>query len=117
MLALTIDFANLLLAALVVGALFGVSLLLNPARLDASSYITVQQQAIRSLNTVLPALGAATILVTIAAAVRGWIRHVAGGSPVVLQTVQQVAYLRFVTLPLSGQAQYGIGGANTARVQ
>ena len=71
MLALIIDFANLLLAALVVGALFGVSLLLNPKGLDANSYITLQQQAIRRMNTVMPALGAATILVTIATAVFG----------------------------------------------
>lgn len=71
MLALMIDFVNLLLAALLVGTMFGVWLFLNPARLDATSYITVQQQAIRTLNTVLPALGAATILVTIAAATLG----------------------------------------------
>jgi uncharacterized membrane protein len=50
MLSATIDFTNLLLAALVVGAMFGVWLFLNPAGLDA---------------------GAATILVTIVAAVIG----------------------------------------------
>lgn len=66
-----IDFVNLLLAALLVGTMFGVWLFLNPARLDAISYVMVQQQAIRTLNTVLPALGAATILVTIAAAALG----------------------------------------------
>lgn len=71
MLALIIDFVNLLLAALLVGTMFGVSLFLNPGRLDAASYVTVQQQGIRTLNTVLPVLGAATILVTIAAATLG----------------------------------------------
>lgn len=69
MLALTIDGADLLLAALVVGALFGAWLFLDPAGLDAGAYVTLQQQAIRKMNTVMPALGAATILVTIAAAV------------------------------------------------
>lgn len=71
MIALIMDFANLLLAALVVGALFGAWLFLNPKGLDANSYITLQQQAVRRMNTVMPALGAATILVTITAAVFG----------------------------------------------
>ena len=71
MFALIIDFANLLLAALVVGAMFGVWLLLNPRGLDASSYVTLQQQGIRTMNRVMPALGAATILATITAAVLG----------------------------------------------
>ena len=69
MLALMIDFANLMLAALLAGALFGAWLFLNPRGLDASSYITVQQQGIRTMNRAMPALGAATILVTIAAAI------------------------------------------------
>jgi hypothetical protein len=69
MFVLIVDFANLLLAALVVGALFGARLFLNPAGLDASLYVAVQQQAIRTMNTVMPVLGAATILVTIAASV------------------------------------------------
>ena len=68
---LMIDFANLLLAALVVGALFGVWLFLNPAGLDANSYVVLQQQAIRTMNRVMPALGAVTILVTLTAAVLG----------------------------------------------
>jgi len=42
---------------------------LNPARLDAAHYIIVQQQGIRTLNAVLPKLGALTIAVTVAAAV------------------------------------------------
>lgn len=71
MLALVTAFVNLMLAALVVGALFGAWLFLNPRGLAANSYITVQQQAIRAMNSVMPALGAATILVTIAAAFLG----------------------------------------------
>lgn len=71
MVDLMIDFANLLLAALVVGALFGVWLFLNPAGLDANSYVVLQQQAIRTMNRVMPALGAVTILVTLTAAVLG----------------------------------------------
>jgi hypothetical protein len=66
-----IDFANVLLGALLVGAIFGVSLVLNPTGLDGSVYVAVQQQGIRTLNRVMPALGAATILATIAAAVVG----------------------------------------------
>ena len=71
MFVLVVDFANLLLAALVVGALFGARLFLNPVGLDASLYVAVQQQAIRTMNTVMPALGAATIVATVAAAVLG----------------------------------------------
>ena len=71
MLVLLVDFANLLLAALVVGAMFGGWLFLNPKGLDATSYVTVQQQGIRTMNTVMPVLGAATILVTVSAAVLG----------------------------------------------
>jgi uncharacterized membrane protein len=68
MFALMIDFANLLLAALVVGAMFGVWLVFNPAGLDAGFYIALHQQGIRALNKTMPVLGAATILLTIAAA-------------------------------------------------
>ena len=71
MFALLIDFANMLLAALVVGALFGAWLFLNPKGMDANSYVTLQQQAIRTMNRVMPALGAATILVTSTAAILG----------------------------------------------
>lgn len=71
MFALMIDFANLLLAALVVGAVFGVWLLLDPKGLDANSYVPLQQQGIRTMNRVMPALGAITVLVTIAAAILG----------------------------------------------
>lgn len=71
MLASIFDFASLLLAGLLTGAIFGAWLFLNPAALDTRSYITVQQQGIRTLNTAMPALGALTILATILAAVLG----------------------------------------------
>jgi uncharacterized membrane protein len=66
-----IDFADVLLAALLVGAMFGMWLILNPAGLAASVYITLQQQGIRTLNRAMPMLGAATTLLTILAAVLG----------------------------------------------
>lgn len=66
-----VDFADLLLTALVVGAMFGIWLLFNPAGLTAGVYITLQQQGIRRLNRAMPMLGAATILLTILAAVLG----------------------------------------------
>src|SRR5690349_18797371 len=69
MLTAVIDFANLLLAALLVGAMFDAWLFLNPNGLDASTYLTLQQQAIRTLNRKMPVLGAVTIVVTIIAAV------------------------------------------------
>jgi len=75
MLTLMIDFANMLLAALVVGGLFGAWLLLNPKGVDANSYVILQQQAIRTMNKVMPPLGAATILVTMAAAILGRADH------------------------------------------
>jgi len=71
MLSAMIDFTNVLLAALLVGAMFGVWLFLNPTGSDAALYVALQQQGIRGLDTTMPALGAATILVTIVAAVLG----------------------------------------------
>jgi uncharacterized membrane protein len=66
-----VDFTNVLLAALLVGTMFGVWLVFNPSGLSASNYLAVQQQGVRTLHPVMPALGGATILVTIAAAVLG----------------------------------------------
>ena len=45
-----IDFADVLLSALLVGAMFGIWLIFNPAGLPAGVYITLQQQGIRTLN-------------------------------------------------------------------
>jgi len=66
-----LSFADVLLAALLVGAMFGMWLILNPAGLAAGAYVTVQQQAIRTLNLAMPMLGVITILLTILAAVLG----------------------------------------------
>jgi uncharacterized membrane protein len=68
MLSLTIDFTALLLSALLVGAMFCVCLLLNPADLDYPRYIVLHQQGIRKLDPALPLLGAFSIVVTLAAA-------------------------------------------------
>lgn len=51
--------------------MFGVWLFFNPAGLDANFYVALHQQGIRTMNEAMPALGAATILVTVAAAVLG----------------------------------------------
>jgi anthrone oxygenase-like protein len=69
MIATVINFADMMLAALVVGGMFGVWLMLNPARRAADLYITLHQQGIRTLNTALPAFGAANVILSIAAAV------------------------------------------------
>lgn len=69
MFAPMIDFANLLLAALVVGTTFGIWLGYNPAGLSATVYVTQQQHAIGALNVVLPVLGGVTVLLTMVAAV------------------------------------------------
>ena len=68
MLSVLVDFANLFLAALLAGAMFAVWLVFNPAGVSANSYVLLQQQAIRTLNTAMPALGAATVVVTTVAA-------------------------------------------------
>jgi len=69
MISAMIDFVDVLLAALLVGAMFGVWLMLNPARNAAALYVTLHQQGIRTLNTALPAFGAANVVLSIAAAV------------------------------------------------
>jgi uncharacterized membrane protein len=66
-----IDFSSVLFAALTVGSMFAVWLIFNPAGLDASFYIALHQQGVRALNKTMPALGAITILLTIAATALG----------------------------------------------
>lgn len=61
-------FANLLLAALLVGALFGVWLIFKPAGLDAGAYTALHQHGVHALNVIMPVLGAITALLTIVAA-------------------------------------------------
>ena len=69
MFAMMVNFVNLLLGSLLAGGMFGVWRFLNPEGLDGPSYVLVQQQGIRTLNTIMPALGVATLVVTIIAAV------------------------------------------------
>ena len=71
MVALIVEFANLLLASLLVGAMFGVWLVFNPVGLAANFYVALHQQGIRALNVTLPALGAATGLMTLASVLLG----------------------------------------------
>lgn len=69
MLAAIVGFADVLMASLVIGAMFGVWLFFNPRELDGPRYVVVHQQGIRTMNTAMPALGAVTIALTITAAV------------------------------------------------
>ena len=69
MLPVIVDFVNLFLGALLVGAMFCTWFVFNPAQLDASHYIILHQQGIRTLHTAMPQLGAVTILMTFASAV------------------------------------------------
>jgi uncharacterized membrane protein len=70
-----VNFANLLLAALLAGSMFGIWLIFNPAGLDANAYIVLQQRGIQALNKTMPILGGSTILATAAAA---WLNRNAG---------------------------------------
>ena len=63
-----IRFALLVLLALLVGTMFGIWVGFNPASLSASAYVEQQQNAIRALNTLLPVMGAACILLSLALA-------------------------------------------------
>jgi uncharacterized membrane protein len=68
MIPLVIDFTNLMLSALLVGAMFCVTMVFNPAGLDANRYISLQQNGIRTLHPIMPGLGVVTILATFLAA-------------------------------------------------
>ena len=54
---LVIRSAALVVAALVVGAMFGIWLGHNPATLSPGAYVEQQQEAIRTMNVSMPALG------------------------------------------------------------
>ena len=69
MISAVINFADIVLAALLVGGMFGVWLMLNPARRAAGLYITLHQQGIRTLNTALPIFGAASVILSVTAAI------------------------------------------------
>ncbi len=59
-------FANVFLAGLIAGTLFGIWLGFNPGSLSPSTYIEQQQNAIRALNVTMPVLGAICIVLTLA---------------------------------------------------
>jgi hypothetical protein len=60
-----IRFILLLLLSLLIGTMFGIWLGFNPASLSAAAYVEQQQNAIRSLNTLLPVMGAVCILLAV----------------------------------------------------
>lgn len=62
-------FANLLLASLVVGSMFGIWLAGNLTDLSAGAYVEQQQHDIRALNVVMPVLGWLLALLTATAAI------------------------------------------------
>ncbi len=62
-------FSLLLLLGLLVGAMFGIWVGSNPSGLSANAYVEQQQNAIRSLNTLLPLMGAVCIVLSVALAV------------------------------------------------
>ena len=62
-------FAHLLLVALVVGTMFGIWVGFDPRYLSAAAYVEHQQQAIESLNVLMPILGGVAILLTLLLAV------------------------------------------------
>lgn len=69
MAANVLRFVILAMLALLVGTMFGILVGFDPASLSASGYVEQQQNAIRALNTLLPALGAVCIVLTLALAV------------------------------------------------
>ncbi len=68
MLANMIDFADLLFAGLLAGAMFAVFLMMRPAGLDAATYVLQQQNAVRAFNNIMPLLGGLAVVLTLAAA-------------------------------------------------
>jgi uncharacterized membrane protein len=69
MIAKGICFLLLVLLALLVGTMFGIWVGFNPATFSAGAYVEQQQNAIRSLNTLLPFMGAICIVLIITLAV------------------------------------------------
>jgi hypothetical protein len=62
------SFANLLIASLVVGAMFGIWLIGNPVALSPGAYVEQQQNMILALNVKLPVLGWSAALLTLVSA-------------------------------------------------
>jgi uncharacterized membrane protein len=65
-----IRFVLLVLMGLLVGSMFGISMGYNPAGLSASAYVEQHQNAVRSLNTLFPVMGAICIALTAILAAR-----------------------------------------------
>jgi len=63
-------FVLLLLLGLLVGSMFGIWIGYNPATLSASAYVEQHQNAVRSLNTLFPAIGAVCIVLSALLAAR-----------------------------------------------
>ena len=66
MLKPVVRFFNLVMVGLVAGTIFGIWIGYNPSNLSAPTFIEQQQNAIMSLNTLMPILGTITILLTLA---------------------------------------------------
>ena len=64
MAAKVLRFVLLLVMSLLVGTMFGIWIGVDPSGLSAATYVEEQQNLIRSLNTLLPALGAGAIALT-----------------------------------------------------
>ena len=64
----TVKYINLTLGFILVGVMLFIWLKLNPAGLSASEYLERQQAMIQNLNTPMPILGAATILLALISA-------------------------------------------------
>jgi uncharacterized membrane protein len=56
--------------ALLVGSMFGIMIGYNPASLSASAYVEQHQNAVRSLNTLFPVMGAICIALIVILVVR-----------------------------------------------
>jgi uncharacterized membrane protein len=69
MAAYTVRFVLFIVLALLVGTMFGIWVGFNPASLSPSAYVEQQQNAIRSLNVLLPAMGGICVVFTVALAV------------------------------------------------
>jgi len=64
-----VRFVLILTLALLVGAMFGIWAGFNPVNFSATAYIEQQQNAIRSLNTLFPVMGAMSIVLAVGLAI------------------------------------------------
>jgi hypothetical protein len=63
-----IRFINVVMAGLITGIVIGIWIGFNPKSFSFSTYLELQQGAIRALNTLMPLLGLITIVLTLLAA-------------------------------------------------